>query len=82
MGVRVGGREGGAGRPIVSQLYDLKVRIETGIKADGRDATELRGKIGLKAGMLLTLISASTPDQPEKIAKLRAAAKETLNLSV
>lgn len=66
----------------MSQLYEMKVRIEERIKTDGRNAADLRGKIGLKAGMLLALISVNTPDQPDKVAKLRSAAKEVLNLSM
>lgn len=77
-----GRTQAGLGDSIVSELYDLKVRIEERIKADGRDVAELKGKIGLKAGMLLALISANAPDQPEKVAKLRLAAKEVLNMSM
>jgi hypothetical protein len=66
----------------VGQLYDLKVRIEEKIKADGLDASDMKGKIALKSGKLLAFISASTPDEPEAVAKLKLAAKEVLNLSL
>jgi hypothetical protein len=60
----------------VSQLYDLKLLIENKIKADGLDAKEMKGKITLRSGRLLALISPSTPDDPEAVAKLRQAAKD------
>ena len=66
----------------MSQLYDLKLKIEEKIKADGLDAAEVRGKIGLKSGKLLALISATTPDDPAAVAKMKQAAKDVLNLSL
>jgi len=64
----------------VSKLYDLKVLIENKIKADGLDAMAIKGKIGLRSGRTLALISPATPDDPDAVAKLRQAAKEVLNL--
>ncbi len=65
----------------MSQLYDLKVLIENKIKADGLDAMTVKGKIGLRSGRTLALISPSTPDDPDAVAKLRQAAKEVLNIN-
>ena len=65
----------------MSQLYDLKVKIEAKIKADGLDGTEVKGRIGLKSGCLLAFINPTTPDDPTAIAKLKQAAKEVLNIS-
>ena len=65
----------------MSQLYDLKVLIENKIKTDGLDAKEVKGKIGLRSGRILALISPSTPDDPDAVAKLRQAAKEVLNIN-
>ena len=64
----------------MSKLYDLKVLIENKIKADGLDAMAIKGKIGLRSGRTLALISPATPDDPDAVAKLRQAAKEVLNL--
>jgi hypothetical protein len=66
----------------VGQLNDLKVRIEEKIKADKLDETAIKGKIGLKAGKLLAFITPSTPDDPAVIGKLKAAAKEILNINL
>ena len=64
----------------MSKLYDLKVLIENKIKAEGLDAMAIKGKIGLRSGRTLALISPATPDDPDAVAKLRLAAKEVLNI--
>jgi hypothetical protein len=66
----------------VSQLHELKLRIEEKIKADGLDETAVKGKIGLRAGKLLAFITPSTPDDPAAVAKLKAAAKAVLDLNL
>jgi hypothetical protein len=66
---------------VLGKLYDMRVLIENKIKADGLDAMATKGKIGLRSGRILALISATTPDDPEAIAKLRMAVKEVLNLN-
>ncbi|MGA2690677.1 MAG: hypothetical protein ABSE85_21645 [Candidatus Korobacteraceae bacterium] len=66
----------------MSQLYDLRLLIEERIRLEGLDPMEIKGKIGLRSGKLLALISPSTPDDPVVIAKLKQAAKETLNLNL
>jgi len=67
---------------LVSLLYEMKMRVEEKIKADNLDAMAVKGKLGLKTGMLIALISANTPDKPESIAKFKSAAKEILNLNL
>ena len=66
----------------MSTLYDLRLLIEERIRLEGLDPMEIKGKIGLRSGKLLALISPSTPDDPVVIAKLKQAAKETLNLNL
>ncbi len=66
----------------MSQLNDLKLRIEQKIKADGLDPVAVSGKIGLRSGKLLAFINPSTPDDPVAIAKLKQAAKEILNINL
>jgi hypothetical protein len=60
----------------------MRLRVEEKIKADRLDPMEVKGKLGLRTGMLVALISANTPDKPELIAKFRLAAKEILNLTL
>jgi hypothetical protein len=55
--------------------------IENKIKADGLDAMEVKGKIGLRTGKMLAFINPSTPDDPETVAKLKKADKDVLNIS-
>jgi hypothetical protein len=71
----------GEGGLLVGQLYDLKMLIENKIKADGLDAMDVKGKIGLRTGKMLAFINASTPDDPETVAKLRQAAKDVLKIN-
>jgi hypothetical protein len=66
----------------VSQIYDLKLQIEEKIKTSGLDAKEVKGKLGLRSGTLLALITPTTADNPDTIAKLKQAAKEVLNVSL
>ncbi len=65
----------------MGQLYDLKLLIENKIKTDGLDAMDIKGKIGLRSGRMLAFVTATTPDDPEAVAKLRQAVKEVLNVS-
>jgi hypothetical protein len=66
----------------VSELYDLRMKIEDQIKAKGLDLMEVKGKIGLRSGKLFAFITPTTVDEPEAIAKLKKAALEVLNLSL
>lgn len=66
----------------MSLLHDMRMRIEEKIKTDGLDAAAVKGKIGMRSGKLLAFITPTTPDDPDTISKLRAAAKEVLNLSL
>ena len=56
-------------------LYNLKVSIEEKIKADGLDGAQIRGKLGLRTGRLISLISPSTPDDPATIVKFASSGK-------
>jgi hypothetical protein len=66
----------------VGALYDLRLSIENKIKADGLDAAQVRGQIGLRSGRILSFISANTPDDPTAVAKLKQAAKDVLRMSL
>jgi hypothetical protein len=62
----------------MGQIFTLKTQIEQIIQERGLDPTQTRGKIGMKAGVLLSLINAGSPDDPAKVSKLRQAAEEVL----
>ncbi|MGA8541583.1 MAG: hypothetical protein WB566_18925 [Terriglobales bacterium] len=66
----------------MSQLYDLRILIEEKIKASGLDAMDVKGKISLRSGKLLSFITPTTPDDPAGLAKLKLAAKEVLNINL
>ena len=65
----------------MGQLWDVSENINKVIDKKGLDKMKTRGKIGLKSGVLLSF-RADTPDDPEKLAKIRAAAKEILGEAV
>lgn len=62
-------------------LYDVKLSIEQAINAKKLDVAKTNGSIALKAGVLLALVSPSTPDDPVKLQRLRTAAKEVLGMN-
>ena len=66
----------------MSQLNDMKLKIEEKIRADGLDEKEVKGKIGLKCGKLLAFIDPTTKDDPTTVAKLKLAAKEVLHMTL
>lgn len=65
----------------MGMLYDMKLRVEETIATKKLDAMDIKGRLGLKTGMLIALISPNTPDNPVSIAKFKTAAKEILNLA-
>lgn len=60
-------------------LHDLKNSVEATAASQGRDVCLVRGEISRKAGFMLALIGPSSPDDPDKIDRLRSAAFEILN---
>ena len=65
----------------MSRLYDLRMLIESKIKADGLDAMDVKGRIGLRSGRMLAFITPTTQDDPDAVAKLRQAIKDVLHIS-
>jgi hypothetical protein len=63
-------------------LFDLKTKIDKAIDEKKLDSSAVRGKIALQAGFLVSLISASSPDDPVKIDKLRKAAESVMQLKL
>lgn len=61
-------------------IYDIKVAIDKSIKDKNLNEFEVKGKIGLKTGVMLVTITPLTPDDPDKIKRLKDAAKEVLGL--
>jgi hypothetical protein len=63
----------------MGQLYETKVRIDQIIQERNLDQANIRGKIGMQAGFLLSMLSPQTPDDPDKLVRLRKAAEAVLN---
>jgi hypothetical protein len=59
-------------------LYETVRRIEGVIEKKGLPLYKTRGLIGLRAGFLLGMVTPDTPDDPLRIAALRAAARDVL----
>jgi len=60
------------------QLYAAVQRIDAVIERRRLDPCRARGAIALKAGFALGFIDAATPDDAEKLSKLKAAATQVL----
>jgi len=71
---------GGAGG--TGALYRAVERIDELIQRRGGDRFKLRGQIALKAGFALDLVVRDGPADPEKLEKLKAAAKAVLGQPV
>lgn len=65
----------------MGQLYYLSKKIDDIIKQKGMDRMITRGKIGLKSGVLM-VFNEKTPDDSEKIRKIKEAAKEVLGVII
>jgi hypothetical protein len=59
-------------------LYETVKRVEAAIERKGLPLYKTRGLIALKAGFLLGMVVADTPDDADKIEHLKAAAREVL----
>ena len=65
-------------QPEGGELYRIVQQIDGRLLGKGADRFKLRGQIAMKAGFSLDLVEADTPDDPERIQKLRAAAAAVL----
>jgi predicted regulator of Ras-like GTPase activity (Roadblock/LC7/MglB family) len=64
------------------ELYRAVQQIDALIARSKGDAFKLRGQIALKAGFTLDLVDPETPDDPERLQKLKAAASAVLGQRV
>lgn len=63
----------------MSKLYDARLRVEKLLTEQKGDVTELRGKIGMKIGFLLSLVTPNSPDDAVRLERLRKAVDEVLH---
>ena len=64
----------------MGKLHEYAVRIQRHIDDNNLDVFKTRGALALQCGFLVTLVSESDADDPEKIANLKQAALEVLGL--
>jgi len=62
----------------MSQLYDARLKVEQ-LLAKKPDATDLRGKIGMRIGFLLSLVTPASADDPVRLDRLKKAVAEVLH---
>jgi hypothetical protein len=60
------------------ELFQLTQRIGAAIERKGLDVCKTRGAISLRAGFSLAFVDEDTPDDPQKLSQLRAAAESVL----
>ena len=65
-------------QPEGGELYRTVQKIDERLLGSGADRFKLRGQIAMKAGVSLDLVDADTPDDPERLQKLKAAAAAVL----
>lgn len=65
----------------MGQLFELSKKIDEIIAQKSLEKLPTRGKIGLKSGILMAF-NEKTPDDPEKIRKIKSAASEILGVSI
>jgi len=65
----------------MSKLWELNQKINEIIDKKGLDKPITRGRIGLKSGVLMAF-NENTPDDQEKIQKIRDAVKEVLGEAI
>jgi hypothetical protein len=66
----------------VGLLFDGRCKVDQIIRERKLDQIDIYGQIGLKAGLLISLIKATTPDDDAKAQKLRKAVQEVLQVRI
>jgi hypothetical protein len=62
----------------MGQLYEMVQRVDQLIQRKGLPLAKTKGLVVIKAGFSLVLIEPTTPDDPAKADKLRAAVKDII----
>ena len=66
----------------MSETYQAKLRVEKIIQERRLNEAEVKGKLSLRAGVLLAFVRPDYQDDPVKLEKLRAAARELLKAEI
>jgi uncharacterized protein YqgV (UPF0045/DUF77 family) len=65
----------------MGQIFELSKKIDEIISKKGMDKMVTRGKIGIRSGVLMSF-NEKTPDNPERIRKIKEAVKEVLGVTI
>ena len=66
----------------MGQLYDMVQQVDQLIHRKGLPFAKTKGLVVIRAGFSLVLIEPSTPDDPSKAERLRAAVKDILGETI
>ncbi len=66
----------------MGQLYEMVQRVDQLIHNKGLPFAKTKGLVVIKAGFSLVLIEPTTPDDPAKAERLRAAVKDVLGETI
>ncbi len=66
----------------MGRLYDGVAEIDRVAQARGLDPIKVKGEVSMRAGFFLAIIFPHTPDDPEKIDRLKQAAREVLDIDL
>jgi len=66
----------------MGKLYEACQAIIRKTEERGLDPFKTRGAIALKCGYLISSVRPDDPDDPAKLAELKAAAEEVLGISI
>lgn len=66
----------------MGRLHDAVLEIDRICQDRGLDAVKTKGEISMKSGFFLAIIFPYTPDDADKLDKLRSAAQSVLGVSL
>lgn len=66
----------------MGKLYDVRMKIEQITKDRNLDPFKTKGELTLRCGFMISLIKESTPDDEEKLKKLKNAVREVFKIDI
>jgi len=66
----------------MGKLYDYCQQIQQHIERNNLDVFKSRGELALRCGFLISLIGPDEPDDADKIAALRDAARDVFGITL